>query len=383
MFRLLLALLVAGAARADEPDCGTDVTSLIQAQSGADLASGSGSPSQQALARDLSASSAPRARGADNHTAEANYFSAEMISTGALRKEAALMGVIGLAKQHEAIIGGNTTWVLLAILLCFLLPGMGWICARCLGHFVKASIESLDQTIIGVDVVIGRLSINPCLAYILMEDVTIANPEGYLAPYLMKIDTVYIDVDAGALFRSLGKDVVVDNLVLTGLDTIYAKKMFTSNFNDVIHFMEGDDADGRRNSQTSQSTGESQEQDASQEQPSDRKITLHQVRVEDAGMKMEMEMGGGVGPRVEVGDLIYDHFSEELGGKGAMLRTAISLLLRTILKSVVVTTIGKSRASTFSEMKFLKSHDKSRGVGKEGQKRSSWFRSPWICGSST
>lgn len=292
----------------------------------------------------------------------------ELISRGALRREAALMGVMSIRMT-----GHTALKIAIVVFFCFLLPGVSWIFARCLGAFVKTSIESLDQTMIGVDVEIGSLWINPIQVYMLVENVTIFNPEGYQAPYLMKIDKVLIDVDASALFRSFGKDIVVDELVFTGLDTIYAKKMFTSNFNDVMDFMDGDDTEERRLSRTStMSEGDAKTSSAKKVQ-SGRNITLHKVRVEDVGMKMEMEIGGGVGPRLEVGNICYEDFSEEMGGQGTMLRSAISLLLRTILKSVVVTTVGKGKFSAFSEMNFLK----SQPGGAEGKRRSSWFRNPW------
>jgi len=236
-------------------------------------------------------------------------------------------------------------WAGGAILLCVFLPVLSLIIAGCLGGVIKSSVEALDRKVIGVDVEIGRLSINPFQAYISVEDVTVNNPDGYQAPYLMKVEKIYVNIDAVALCRSCFRHIVVDDLVFTGLDVIYAKKLLSSNFNDVIDFMALDDAEKKhKTDDEAQKTPESEMQ-----------ITLRRVLVEGVGMKVAAEIGGGMGPRLEVGNMDYANFSEEVGGSGALLSTAVSLLMRTILKSAVVNTMGKGAVATFSEMSFLKS----------------------------
>ncbi|CAE8720905.1 unnamed protein product, partial [Polarella glacialis] len=69
-------------------------------------------------------------------------------------------------------------------------------------------------------------------------------------------------------------------------------------------------------------------------------LVLRRVVVEDVGLRVEAQMLGGFGMRVEISDIKYHDFATEVGE--CMANEVARVLLASILKSAIANAAGKS-----------------------------------------
>jgi len=196
-----------------------------------------------------------------------------------------------------------------------------------LGSLVKKLIGNFDASVLGVKVTVGALHIIATSAKIEVEDLTIANPDGYHSPYLLRADKMIVDLELQKLIFSMGKDVDIEEIHLSGVDVIYEKAFRTSNVNDILKHLTGE----------AKEQAKAKEDEAKKQAP---EVTLHRVLAENIGAKAASVITRGFGIRLEVGDICYEDFSKEMNaGRGLM--EVVRVLLVTLLKSILATIIGK------------------------------------------
>lgn len=134
--------------------------------------------------------------------------------------------------------GGLVVFILgfiLGAVVCGLLPILGYAVARAICKRIERGFAASDKASLGVDVDIGKLSVNLCEGYIVIHGLTVFNPPGYSAEYLLKAETVNVDIRMAKLVCSCFQTVQVEKIVFSGVDMLYDKSWSSSNINDVIN----------------------------------------------------------------------------------------------------------------------------------------------------
>lgn len=306
-----------------------------------------------------------------------NWGSSVVFRLGSSRLDA--IGFVGWAKrtgvdlavaaaaeaETEAALGAEIHWgvwvgtaMLLVLLLLFAL--LVWYWGRILGKTVEGAIETYDQSVLGVDVNIEDLRLNPCTGVMEVTDMVINNPEGYKSEYLLKAGKVLLDLNMCKLACSCGKKVVVDKLIFKDVDVIYEKAWTTSNVNQIIDHLhaQGASPDGKgdppvkeepkkegaegdkKDDDTSKPADDKAAPAANPDSGSGREVILHEVVVEDVGLKVSANMMMGMGVRISVGDMHYHDFAKQVGN--SMVDDIVQILLISILKTVLANIIGKN-----------------------------------------
>lgn len=218
-----------------------------------------------------------------------------------------------------------------------------------LGRLVKSALASLDSEILGVELSVGDVKIDALYGKVEIRDLIVSNPEGYFSEYLLRADRILVDVNTQILVGSLGSMVDVEEVIFEGLDVIVEKKFQSSNMSDMLtklsgnkKFLTGDDP------QTGSRHGQVQ-------------VVWHKVMAKDVGAKLAWSVTHGHGIRVAVSDLSFEDFNKHKGADHGCMTCALSarVLLRTLIKSIVATLLGKESTKHFVHG-FHKLEDKLR-----------------------
>jgi len=199
-----------------------------------------------------------------------------------------------------------------------------------LGTLVKRVLENFDSSMLGVEVQVGDLVLDPSTGRVEVQGLTVANPEGYYSEHLLHADRVVLDIDMQKLLYSFGKEIDVQEMVFDGVDVIYEKGLVSSNLNDLL----------KKLSETASDNEELEQEKKKKKAENDIKLVLHTVLAQNIGAKLATKLTRGHGLRLEVGDLSYQDFDTEMGaGRGMM--DIIRVLIMTLIKSVLATVLGK------------------------------------------
>lgn len=233
------------------------------------------------------------------------------------------------------------------------IPFVIWLLAYVLGRIIKGAIETFDRLVIGTDVTIKDLRTNVFNGVVSIEGLEVHNPtaatckhckDTYNSKYLLKAGIVHIDIDMAALFCSFFRHFKVEKIEFKNVDVIVEKGRSSSNVQDVMTYLAGS-----KKTAAVEDSDKAKEKDTSAEKVADdsakasrTQITLHEVSVEDVGARLEAQMLGGRGMRVSVGDIRYDDFAEEVGESA--VGPIVQVLLKSVLKTVAVNTLGKNIA---------------------------------------
>jgi len=205
----------------------------------------------------------------------------------------------------------------LGAVMCGLLPIVGYAVARAICKRIERGVEASDKASLGVDIDIGKLSVNLYEGYIEIHGFTVFNPPGYSAEYLMKAEAVNVDIRMAMLLCSCFKTVQIDKIVFSGVDVLYDKSWSSSNIDDVIN--------ATRVSET-----EAEKPEASCKGYA--ACTMREVLFEDVVVRQPM---GGANLALTAADLNIQDFTSEFGE--SRLHAAASEVLRRLLMRAVAT----------------------------------------------
>ena len=100
-----------------------------------------------------------------------------------------------------------------------------------LGRIVKSSIETVGPMIIDVPVSVKSVKIGILGDFrISVRELQVGNPKGYSSPYALKMKKFDLKVKTLSLFTD---KVIIDKLLLTGVDVNFETSLFASNLNDI------------------------------------------------------------------------------------------------------------------------------------------------------
>jgi len=214
-----------------------------------------------------------------------------------------------------------------------------------LGSLVQRLIAHFDTAALGVHVELESVQLDPIYGNIQVHNLTVANPSGYHSPYLLHAEHVVVDIDVERLMLSLGSHVDVQELTFNGVDVIFEKSLTTSNLNDVLKRL---------------SAGH-EKAEGSNVKTNGPKLTLHKVQMMNIGAKVATVLTHGLGARMEVGNISYHDFSNEVIGARSFV-CLVRMLLMTVIKSVLATVLGRKATESMVGTANRAQHGVTKGL---------------------
>lgn len=244
-------------------------------------------------------------------------------------------GGIGFAFWQQLLEGPGRRAALATAVAAAVLLGSAaaWCCfSRALGRVTKAVIQVFDHRLLGVDVRMRRMRVNPCALKVVMSNCTVDNPHGYSESSLMTMQKVQVNLGARRLLCSCGRRVVVQRLELIGVCVNVEKKWGSSNVSDVLKHLESA-SEGGSSHDASSSEAEDGGTEAGHTKVKRRRPTKLEVRsvaVYDVSINLR---AFGLGMVVKAADMEFDNLSSALDGQEMQVVTR--LVFASVLKTVV------------------------------------------------
>mmetsp|Transcript_108465 Transcript_108465/g.317326 ORF Transcript_108465/g.317326 Transcript_108465/m.317326 type:complete len:325 (+) Transcript_108465:56-1030(+) len=215
-----------------------------------------------------------------------------------------------------------------------------------LGEAVQKVMSELGNDLLGVQVRVDSMEVDPLHGNIELHGLTVDNPEGFKSAYLLHADKVLLRIDMLKLITSLGSTVDVDEINLENVDVIYEETLTTSNIHTVIKKAPEGSEESERDDE-----GEAADEDAT---PCNRKglaLTLHKIRLRDLGAQVFASLAAKPGPRLALGDLECQGGSSARGAEAAeVAHLAFATLLKSILASIASKRRGDGLAQTAGQL---------------------------------
>jgi len=243
--------------------------------------------------------------------------------------------------------------------------------AKILGLAIKLAIESVDRTLLGVDVDVGTARLSICRGFVNLANTVVHNPEGYKTPYLLSVGKVVVKLDMIQLIKSFGKHIEIEALILSNVDIIFEKSRKSSNAQDILNHLDGDTTP-----QVEPVKKEKQKEEVA-ENPV--QVILHRVDIVEVGAKVASTFLGGRGIRVALGNIDYEDFQEQCHGK-VQVPDVIKIILETLMKTVLANTnvtgfVGETAEKAKSVVLAVEQKGESLAnlVGEKARKGARWL----------
>jgi hypothetical protein len=250
--------------------------------------------------------------------------------------------------------------------------------SRFLGRAASATIERIDQGLLGVDIDIEDTDVQLWFGRIDLLNVTVNNPPGFQGDYLLRAHRITIDLDMLALICSLGRRIVIEELTLDTIDAIIEYDGYvygTSNVQKVLDFIEksGDPpkdeaapaaaAAAATPAPEAAATAPAAETSGASEVPKAPGPEVHvkKVGLLDIGLKASTKLGavsgswmhseGGIaGVRASVADIEFEDFTDEFGAKST--GQIVMFLLQVVCKSAIKTSVANIAGKDVADRKL-------------------------------
>lgn len=184
-----------------------------------------------------------------------------------------------------------------------------WFCFNFwLGWLVKQAVQRLDRRVLGVDVEVKRIIPFLCRGVLHVRGLTVRNPEGYAAPYLLKAEKIAMDIQMQKLFGSCFKNVVIQHLVIQDVDLVLQKGWTSSNVGDMLAYLQ------RKKPPAEQPVKQSE---AQEDHSSTTAMSLRRVNIENVKGRAFLNFSGSYGPEIKLGDVNYNNLADETGARVA------------------------------------------------------------------
>lgn len=178
------------------------------------------------------------------------------------------------------------------------------------GALIKEVIEHFDLGFVGVNVDIDTVVFNPFNGHFEATNIFMHNPEGFTTDHLLTVADLKFDLDMIPLVFSLGKHVIVDNVVLSGVDVIYDMSWSGSNIYEVLDYLDSGSDGGYV-------------------------VTVHKVTTSDISAKATSSLLNGVGIRLSVKDIGFTDLTQQVGEKSTagVVEVVLSAILNSVLRA--------------------------------------------------
>ena len=112
--------------------------------------------------------------------------------------------------------------IMLAILLGIIVAGMTQ-----LGPIIRTAVTSYGPRLTGTDVQLADVSVSLLSGQAELQGFWLGTPQGFNAPYSIKVATLSVDIDEGSLNSDT---VIIDRIEIIAPDIVYEKRQGTDNF---------------------------------------------------------------------------------------------------------------------------------------------------------
>lgn len=244
-------------------------------------------------------------------------------------------------------------------IICLLLSS-----AKMIGILVKVTIESLDQKLLGTDITIDSVAISLCRVYINIRKLEVQNPpfqglqaEGdWVSTCIMKMHSLILKVNVWRVIRTLGKEVEVTRLEISGVEVNYEKPWRkTANVQMVLDHLHSPTEDGSAHQVKDVKKPDEKETGKEETKPEAAVADTHGAEEKkqkpyttvivktlnisniDANVMLGGPMGLGGMITLPLDDLPFPNFdkaTEHMESK-AMVAVVAKFILKTLLKTVI------------------------------------------------
>lgn len=199
--------------------------------------------------------------------------------------------------------------------------------SKSLAAFIKGMIEKYDTSFIGVDITIGTLYIYPLHAKAQILDITIMNPPGWESPYMMKAGKITLDLDWFSIISPWSKKIIVEKATFKHATVnIEYHHLWenTSNLDEIAQRAHHPDKDPhpewKKKKEVAQTKNAKNKKD----------WWFDEVKLVDLNVNYNRGM---FKENIMLPDIVYDHFSEQVGSN--VLDDVLIILLQFIVTNVV------------------------------------------------
>mmetsp|Transcript_16690 Transcript_16690/g.30791 ORF Transcript_16690/g.30791 Transcript_16690/m.30791 type:complete len:440 (-) Transcript_16690:62-1381(-) len=206
------------------------------------------------------------------------------------------------------------------------------------GAVVEGLIANYDVDLLGVEVHMDSLRLNPFSGYVHIKNLEIENPPGYKSAYLLHAENIKAKIAINKVLFSFLKTVDLD-LSVDGVKAIYDQYLTTSNVEQVLNHLKSNlkkDAQKPQLVQVKSAYALSHQHfpsDLDRSLAGHTDLALHKVSVTNSKVRTQLGLLGGIGITWSVPDLFYEDFELEFGKDSAA--EIVDILLSTILESIL------------------------------------------------
>mmetsp|Transcript_150679 Transcript_150679/g.280964 ORF Transcript_150679/g.280964 Transcript_150679/m.280964 type:complete len:389 (-) Transcript_150679:71-1237(-) len=246
-----------------------------------------------------------------------NYIHAQSHSLDDMEGEISLIGKASHKLRLQLSGGIITIAVILGCCFCCCCTGLAnWIIKNLLGDAVEFFIESLDKTVLGVEVTVGDINLSPLTGRLRISNMTVCNPTAkppYSTPYLLHADRVVLDINLQVLISSFTSAIDIEQFVLSGVRLHYDKPYLLTGKSNIEVVKEFACDSQTKSNQTTRATEEKASEDTGQEEESQRSFTINRLKIED--IEADATIKGKVIP-FKLPTIESKDFSKECKGTG-------------------------------------------------------------------
>jgi len=217
-----------------------------------------------------------------------------------------------------------------------------------LGPFTKTAIVVLDRALLGVDVTLQDIRVNPFLGKLVIKNLTIQNPKGYQSDAMLNMREAVLSLNMRSLVYSAIRSVfsgdpvqlIVKTCILMQCQVMVETRNFlNSNVNEVLQYMDLFEQEHEEDRK------DSKEKDMREHQESDDAIVeVQKLKIHDIFLRFQLEQrifghDCHVGFDIALPDITEDNLYDKLGWNA--IGGIVLVILKTFFKSLVTTIAGK------------------------------------------
>jgi len=243
--------------------------------------------------------------------------------------------MIALTLNNAGLIIG-ILFVAIIVIIFLVIPCI----SLCLGRAIKFAIESLDEEILGVQVEIDRLWVNPFSLAVTIEGCYVENPPGYTSKYILQTDHVTVDISAITLLCSCGSKIVVEELALGGIDiNVEKNSLKSSNIQDLLRNITGNPDSAKFDKEHAKMAAAATTERGKKK--GSKKILIQKVTTKNIAVQLQAWF---VSLKLKPNDIDFEELTQS--EEGQSLSAVIALVIEALLQSVLDNIPGASLFTT-------------------------------------
>lgn len=237
-------------------------------------------------------------------------------------------------------------------ILLIALPLIGCLLNRLIACAVESAIEQFDRSYLGADIEIDQIHSHIARGMVEIVGFTLKNPiekaddnKLYSDEPLLHADKLFVDISLWTLFKTCTNTIQIEKLVIANVIMNYEKSIFSGKPSIVQALLNHLRGGGAARDEEKQEAEESDSGDDTSKKGG-RKFILHRVRVKNVSAHFQANVIGdhGVGTHIDLADISYKNFDQQLARADNSVLEVVSLLIQSILKSLMSNIVSAERA---------------------------------------